>query len=117
MAEWKEEGITMNVATLEALKGSIKKWEKIVDGTGVDNGADNCPLCKLFVMERCKDCPVYKETEEIFCRETPFMEFLGECVYENGIFIGRKAVTNKQKKIAQLEVDFLKSLLPAVKGD
>jgi hypothetical protein len=38
----------MDEKTLEALKGSIRKWEAIVDGTGEDDGADNCPLCHMF---------------------------------------------------------------------
>ena len=42
----------MNRKTLTALKGSIKKWEKIVAGTGSDNGYQNCPLCALFVLDR-----------------------------------------------------------------
>jgi hypothetical protein len=38
----------MDNQTLAALKGSIRKWENIAAGTGVDKGVFNCPLCKLF---------------------------------------------------------------------
>jgi len=47
----------MDAKTLKALKGSIKKWEKIIAGTGVDKGGDNCPLCKACGWN-CRDCPV-----------------------------------------------------------
>lgn len=38
----------MNSRTLKALKGSIRKWERICNGTGEDRGPRNCPLCELF---------------------------------------------------------------------
>ena len=33
----------MNKETAEALENSITKWQRIVDGTGVDRGTINCP--------------------------------------------------------------------------
>ena len=42
----------MNSKTLEALKGSIKKWQRIVSGTARDEGAINCPLCWKFLDNR-----------------------------------------------------------------
>jgi hypothetical protein len=38
----------MDAETLEALKGSIKKHENILAGTGRDKGQKNCPLCQMF---------------------------------------------------------------------
>jgi len=54
----------MKMKTLEALKGSIKKWEKIHDGTGMDEGRDNCALCQRFQNEDCDcdGCPVEVRT-------------------------------------------------------
>ena len=93
----------MNSETLEALKGSIGKWEAIVAGTGFDNGVDNCPLCGLFNNDEtndsetdCDGCPVAEKSGHKYCGGTPYTQFL-----RWGI------------KAAQEELDFLRSLLPA----
>lgn len=38
----------MDKKTVKAIRGSIKKWEDIEKGTGMDFGVGNCPLCHLF---------------------------------------------------------------------
>lgn len=90
--------------TLEALRGSIAKWEAIVAGTGVDLGAENCPLCRKFnpdlrddhLDDGCQGCPVREYTGENFCRSTPY-----------------DACDDPPTKTqAQDELEFLKSLLP-----
>ena len=40
----------MNKETLEALKGSIEKWRKIVEEGDEDRGSSSCPLCQLFLL-------------------------------------------------------------------
>ena len=98
----------MNEQTLKALKGSIKKWERIVAGTGVDKGIDNCPLCKIFWSdEQCGPCPVKEKTGENFCRNSPYKDWAFEAPGT-----GTKAETEKQKAAALAELKFLKSLLP-----
>ena len=87
-----------NKKTLKALQGSIKKWENIVAGTGVDRGTENCPLCQLYINNRCEGCPVKKKTQLIGCLGTPYG------AYESS--------HKDHKKLAQAEVYFLKSLLP-----
>lgn len=80
---------------LEALRGSIKKWEAIVAGTGTDNGHRDCPLCQMFLqISTCRGCPVMARTGKPECRGTPY----------------RQSVNTNE--IAQAELDFLKSLLP-----
>src|SRR5262245_41236356 len=37
------DAMSMDDETLEALNGSIAKWQAIVGGTGEDEGAENCP--------------------------------------------------------------------------
>jgi len=54
----------MNKETLEALKGSIEKWKKIATGKGVDEGWKNCPLCRLFIIDGCRNCPVKLKTQD-----------------------------------------------------
>jgi len=101
----------MNKKTLNALKGSIRKWEKIVSGTGVDNGKDNCPLCELSLV--CEDCPVFKKTGLEGCEGTPYDAWVNH----------QRKVHNKHRwriledglpedGLKVLELKFLKSLLP-----
>ncbi len=45
----------------KATRGSIAKWHAVSEGVMADNGADNCPLCDLFLngsSESCIGCPV-----------------------------------------------------------
>lgn len=94
---------TMPAATLEALRGSIAKWEAIVSGTGTDEGAENCALCRLFHTDYredgglgCHGCPVRARTGRPLCMGSPY----DDC---------HESPTEEQ---AQAELDFLKSLLP-----
>lgn len=80
---------------VRALLGSIEKWKAIVDGTGVDDGPHNCPLCQLFIEHVCDDCPVAESAEQPYCDGTPYIDYCDEPSTEN----------------AQKELDFLRSLL------
>jgi len=109
----------MDKETLGALKESIKKWEDIVGGEGVDRGGDNCALCHLFYKKRCVGCPVYLKTGEPDCRNTPYVEWLIHQVETHNIFIGEifgyGMVCPVCKERAEAELEFLKSLLPKEK--
>jgi hypothetical protein len=98
----------MDADTLAALKGSIAKWQAIVDGTGYDFGIQNCPLCLIFHPAEngkpgCRGCPVREATGRRGCIGTPY-EALDKADAEND---KEAAATH-----AQAELDFLKSLLP-----
>ncbi len=102
----------MNAATLEALKGSIRKWEGIAEGEGTDGGWNDCPLCIMFIdgePEPCAGCPVYVKTGVGGCGETPHEMWKSNTKLVLG---GRQAKTPLQKAQAQAELNFLKSLLP-----
>lgn len=99
---------TMDAETLEALRGSIAKWEAIVAGTGKDDGIDNCALCSLFYTPadptdfmNCTGCPVMKVTGSMYCDGSP---------YETYRRTSPGSVDERDAAIAEL--DFLKSLLP-----
>ncbi len=74
--------LDLSARQAKALKGSIRKWQRIVNGTGENNGADNCPLCKLYVRrlnpqhikDDCEGCPIMKVTGLWQCRGTPYYE-------------------------------------------
>ena len=104
----------MDAETLKALKGSIVKWQAIVEGTGVDRGPDNCPLCQKFnkfhlgevgpaTLNMCDGCPVATRTGVHGCRETPYVTF--EEHEDDGNEEG-------MEDAAKRELAFLISLLP-----
>ncbi len=71
-----EERLDLSARQAKALKGSIKKWEKIVNGTGWDEGTTNCPLCRLYHIKYvrtigCTGCPIKTVTGEKYCNNTP----------------------------------------------
>ena len=114
----------MNKKTLAALKGSILKWEKIVDGSGIDMGCDNCPLCQRFRGELnnapaddCAGCPVAAAGFPA-CVGSPYQAWITACValnlaIEDGSTPKEKMRAAKNKKLAaKAELEFLKSLLP-----
>ena len=68
----------MDKKAVKALRGSIKKWERIVLGVGEDRGRKNCPLCEEYwsLADRnrsdCDGCPVAKDTGNSHCRRSPY---------------------------------------------
>jgi hypothetical protein len=103
----------MDKKTLKALQGSIKKWEKIVEGKGSDKGYENCPLCKLFGDNRCVECPVAIKMGIENCFDTPYDSWTNHQDEKHDIWNSPyKIECSKCKKIAEKELKFLKSLLP-----
>lgn len=99
----------MNAQTLKALKDAIKHWVRLRDRVSKEEpGADNCPLCTLFLCEdtlsiKCRKCPVYKSTGKVGCLDTPY-QVAADSIWLLG--------DNVRKINCQKEIDFLKSLLP-----
>lgn len=112
----------MDDRTLEALKGSIAKWEGIVAGTIQDEGILNCPLCKLFHLGGCQGCPVAETAGVSYCANTPYRDYvmasgqvdMEELSISTGGSLDNVELENlkvREKEVAQAELDFLKSLL------
>ena len=99
--------MNMTPIALKALKGSIRKWQRIVAGDGHDEGNDNCPLCKVYFDRNCKGCPVAKATGEIQCGGTPYDDD-----WDGGAIFTGVADTDERILAAAKELRFLKSLLP-----
>lgn len=128
-AEQRRARAGMDPATLEALKGSIRKWEKIVDGTGKDAGSTNCPLCLLFNKEQtntpyevdeddnsidgCEGCPVRAASGRDWCYGTPYKAYVdtGFARYRETAEQAAQRAASRANH-AQAELDFLRSLLP-----
>lgn len=115
----------MNYKTLRALKGSIRKWQAIVDGHGIDQGGDNCPLCHLFLenadKDYCEGCPVFEKTGKEFCYGTPYHDEWLELPIRLTIGSINERRTpedaEKARAAATAELEFLKSLLPEKKNE
>lgn len=125
----------MKKSTLKALKGSIKKWEKIVAEKGLDEGIGNCPLCAKFhsmmpdSINRSRDdnccvgCPVMEKTGQECCEDSPYSKWTRHRDDRHYVTLRARAETTEQIKteilcnqcrvLAQAEVDFLKRLLPS----
>lgn len=110
---------TMDPETLEALKGSIAKWEGIVAGTATDQGERNCPLCRQFPTMTCDGCPVKARTGRSNCLGTPYYSEWMRLEEPDVRGCGcrkckgeRVALTDVGRSAAKAELDFLKSLLP-----
>src|SRR4030065_20519 len=82
----------------KALRGSIRKWERIVSGKAVNNGSADCPCCLTWLEPSgCDGCPIKEYSGEDLCRGTP---------YANG----------KNETRPQRELKFLKKLYVAGGG-
>jgi hypothetical protein len=102
----------MNKEAWEALEGSIAKWEAIVAGTGTDQGTTNCPLCTMFFEGRCGGCPVAESVGDAECSGTPYSEWRAAAHKTFGRHLTSDwyATTPQLVRLAQAELDFLKSL-------
>ena len=111
----------MNAETLEALNGSIDKWNSIRKGKGIDRGASNCPLCNLYYKHdaegrciACRGCPVMEKSGLGRCLGTPYHGWV-KYQSDNGKFLPYKVFDEKSQEIADDEWEFLKGLLPKEK--
>lgn len=109
--------IAMDDLTLEALRGSIAKWEAIVAGTGADRGWRNCPLCTAFLDESCRNCPVSVAVGNKFCDGTPYEKWATSEHVKDDADGGGFPINAEGRRLAQAELDFLRSLLPAQGGE
>ena len=109
--------MAMSKWTLKALKGSIRKWERIVAGTGVDKEASDCPLCELYKHDvfitdtDCQNCPVSQKTGNPYCEGSPYDDWRRMPTYHD-VPIPDMSHSIRANQIAQKELEFLKSLLP-----
>lgn len=99
----------MNEQTLEALKESIEKWEKIVYHGCADRGTLDCALCCL--CRNCLNCIVSIHSNQVGCANTPYVEWDYYMDNYNKSNENKKVFDNKSKELAINELNFLKSLL------
>ncbi len=98
---------------LEAIDGSIEKWNSIVHAEGEDEGRHNCPLCKIFFdSDECDECPIRKDTDKKSCRDTPYDVFEKHWndVHRSYTTINRTIVCETCSGLARDELEYLKGL-------
>jgi hypothetical protein len=104
--------------TKEALEGSIRKWELIEAEIGGDDGANNCPLCKIFnVKYGCKGCPVAFITECDGCNHTPYDDWCDHQSDVHDLYYNIepfKVECDECKALAHEMLEFLIRLRPIV---
>ena len=72
---------------IKAIKGSIRKWRRVIFFIEADDAWHNCPLCYLFLGSKLTDtdfcinqgqkCPIYKQTGKSLCNGSPYGDFSG----------------------------------------
>jgi len=104
----------MNKKTQKALEESIdEKWIPIAEGKEVDEGTNDCPLCKLFYYQHCKGCPIFEHTGKIHCVGTPYQKWTNHQMKVHWHpFTLLKVRCKICARHAWEQVDFLRSLLP-----
>jgi len=108
----------MDKITSKALENSIRKWSRIVNGTGFDNGIVNCSLCKIYHGIDCRGCPVMKKTKKSGCVKTPYDTWINhqENYHRHFFFpVEIHGECRTCKSLAKRELEFLKSLRKEVK--
>lgn len=98
-----------------ALRGSVEKWDRIIDGKSDDMGTSNCPLCRKFHSRynhknECEGCPVHTKTGLTNCEGTPYPKFREHVVKKHGKRAWMRVHCDECKKIAGEMKSFLKSL-------
>lgn len=105
----------MDDRTRVALEGSVEKWEKIVAGTGEDEGPSDCALCKTFLCQEghCKGCPVALRTGMGGCEGSPYEEWdkhWDEHHWDGTVNPHVTPGCPDCERLARAELDFLRSL-------
>ena len=103
----------MNAKTLQALQGSIEKWQQIVATTKAeDRGVANCPLCGIFWNRGCQGCPVSAVTGRSGCIGSPYAEWSAHINNHADLLARRCPGCKECLRLAEAELDFLVGLLP-----
>lgn len=113
LSEWAKENLITKKGVRLLRRTIDKKWIPIVNEKGVDNGNENCHLCRNFQGQGCSGCPIKRETGRSGCKETPYDDWNSHHCMEHHKVVAafpRKVECPECKEIAQKEVDWLEAL-------
>lgn len=112
----------MDAKTLAALKARIEKWRantKVENFNDAKIFGDTCPLCAIYwdnkdEDEKCAGCPVSEKAGDIGCYNSPWHDAYRhyDLWADQERFETRGTAARDFRAAAQVEVDFLISLLP-----
>ena len=104
----------MNTITLQALQGSIEKWQQIVASTKAeDQGGRNCPLCDMFWVGCCRGCPVSEATGMSLCVGSPYAKWTTHMhSHSRSPSYHRHRGCKECLRLAEAELAFLVGLIP-----
>lgn len=91
---------------------SAKKWEDIYNGVGIDDGNENCELCRLYFDNDCINCPIFLYTNQWECQNTPYPEWSDHQQDDHEKYKDYKIACPTCKILAKKEWDFILSLIP-----
>lgn len=104
----------MKKEVIEAIHGSIKKWEGIRDGQLADLAQENCPLCQMFYIDstwntekECTGCPIREKTGYPGCHGVDEYDDVSD-----ELDINHMASSERAKNACQEMINYLKALLP-----
>jgi hypothetical protein len=104
------------------LRKAVGKWAKISVGLSMDHGGENCALCFYYGYGCEKDeirCPVYNETRDISCDDSPYELWVNHLEREHNeywIKYGKHEIQcGECRTIANKELMFLQRLLEEYK--
>ena len=97
----------------ELLKKVKKKWDKIIDENGLDQGTANCAFCQAYdrigSWSCSKECPIFIFAGVDRCRETPYVEWVKHQRFHKNEF-PNKVECPECLKLARAERIFLDNL-------
>lgn len=99
---------TLPFPTERALRESIRHWRANTFGAFEGRGPFDCALCRLYLQEMCKGCPVFAFTGNPGCVGTPYSRSASpkRVVHADSTF-----GMSDLRSASQEELDFLEMLL------
>lgn len=108
----------MDTKVLEALRASISHWQdnaNVIELHGASVSSKDCALCKLFLDNYCRGCPVAEVSGHLFCGNTPY----NRAFKTHDVWCATTKYTDEFdaartefREAAKAELKFLESLLP-----
>lgn len=95
----------------KALRQSICKWERMVDGESERH--ELCACCVNYYDNDCANCPIQKVSGRNQCDGTPYAEWRSYWWKTRRHSGDWEVKTGAEKKLARAELNFLRKVLAA----
>ncbi|MDJ0781082.1 MAG: hypothetical protein QNJ22_03880 [Desulfosarcinaceae bacterium] len=95
---------------LSIMKASVRKWDRIVAGSGSDGGVLDCPPCRIYYALVCTGCPIAAFTGRRFCKGTPYGAWYHHQVAVHG-YMRRRVYCDTCRQLATEMRDFMVAIV------